>query len=304
MSETASTLDHRALLASLSDEQRRALTHKANAPASVGVALHFGGVIALGTLIAMAVPFWPLLLLAHGIAIVFLFTLMHETTHRTAFSSDLANDIVARLCGMTLGMGSHWFRYFHLAHHRHTHDPNHDPELASPKPETMWQYVKHVSGLPIWWSTFATLFRNAAGRGHHPYVPKAGVSKVRHEARFMVLFYTALLVVSLAMGSAILLWVWIIPALLGQPFLRLYLLAEHGRCPHVANMFENTRTTFTNALVRRLAWNMPYHAEHHANPTVPFHQLPAFHALTRDHLKSVSNGYRQFNRDYVSGFRG
>ena len=80
---------------------------------------------------------------------------------------------------------------------------------------------------------------------------------------------------SLWLQTAVLLWVWIIPALLGQPFLRLYLLAEHGCCAFVANMFENSRTTFTGPLVRFLAWNMPYHAEHHAFPTVPFYRLPA-----------------------------
>ena len=77
----------------------------------------------------------------------------------------------------------------------------------------------------------------------------------------------------------VVLWVWVVPALLGQPFLRLYLLAEHGDCPEVANMFENTRTTFTTRAVRWLAWNMPYHVEHHVWPTVPFHRLPEVHGL-------------------------
>ena len=84
---------------------------------------------------------------------------------------------------------------------------------------------------------------------------------------------------SVALSSPALLWVWIVPILLGQPFLRAYLLAEHARCPHVANMLENTRTTFTTALVRLIAWNMPFHAEHHAYPAVPFHKLPRFHAV-------------------------
>lgn len=30
---------------------------------------------------------------------------------------------------------------------------------------------------------------------------------------------------------------------------------------------------------RKLAWNMPYHAEHHAWPSVPFHFLPFVHKL-------------------------
>ena len=95
-------------------------------------------------------------------------------------------------------------------------------------------------------------------------------------------------------------WTWIVPALLGQPFLRLFLLAEHTNCPHVENMFENTRTTFTTRLVRLVAWNMPFHAEHHALPTVPFHKLPELHEAVRAHLKTTADGYARFNGELVS----
>jgi fatty acid desaturase len=66
-------------------------------------------------------------------------------------------------------------------------------------------------------------------------------------------------------------------------------------------MFENTRTTYTDALVRFLAWNMPYHTEHHVWPTVPFHRLPDLHALMKEELRVTSPSYRAFARDYVAG---
>ena len=90
------------------------------------------------------------------------------------------------------------------------------------------------------------------------------------------------------------------PLVVGFPFLRLYLLAEHGLCPSVANMFENSRTTFTNRPMRWLSWNMPYHAEHHAWPAVPYHALPALHAMTQPHLVRTSDGYTRFTRDYIA----
>jgi len=99
--------------------------------------------------------------------------------------------------------------------------------------------------------------------------------------------------------SPLILWAWIVPVLIGQPALRLYLLAEHGDCPRVADMFENTRTTFTNRIVRFVAWNMPYHAEHHVFPAVPFHKLPALHVRMREHLKVTADGYAAFTRDYL-----
>jgi fatty acid desaturase len=71
------------------------------------------------------------------------------------------------------------------------------------------------------------------------------------------------------------------PALLGrQPFLRFYGLAEHHGRVASPLIYENTRTmTGTNAVYRKLAWNMPYHAQHHAWPAVPFYKLPEVHRL-------------------------
>lgn len=100
--------------------------------------------------------------------------------------------------------------------------------------------------------------------------------------------------------SPLLVWVWILPVVLGQPVLRIYLLAEHGDCPRVVSMFENTRTTFTSALVRFLAWNMSYHMEHHVHPTVPFHRLPDLHRLMRANLRVTADGYGAFTRAYLA----
>ena len=44
------------------------------------------------------------------------------------------------------------------------------------------------------------------------------------------------------------------------------------------NGLTNTRTTLTNAAVRLLMWNMPFHAEHHLYPSIPFHRLADAHA--------------------------
>jgi fatty acid desaturase len=122
---------------------------------------------------------------------------------------------------------------------------------------------------------------------------------VRNEAWAMITVYLILLAGCIALGSTALLFIWLIPMALGQPFLRLYLLAEHGRCAHVANMLENSRTTYTNRLVRRLAWNMPYHAEHHSYPSVPFHKLPDLHRLAAEHLRVTEKA----TRDFTPGMR-
>lgn len=296
-------MDHRDVIATLTADQRERLTARSDAKGLMHLAAHFGAIVILGTLIAMRVPFWPLLMLPQGILSVFLFTLLHETVHRTAFDSQRLNDVVARTCSLFIALPADWFRFFHFAHHRYTQDPENDPELASPKPETVRQYIVHVSGLPVWWSHIKTLAINACGRCADPYVPPKGRDKVKAEARAMIAVYALLAAGSVYLQSALLLYIWIVPALLGQPFLRLYLLAEHGRCPYVANMLENSRTTLTTWIVRRIAWNMPFHAEHHAYPAVPFHRLPEFHELIKDNVRHVEPGYAHFHSGYIGELR-
>lgn len=289
-------IDHRAVIAQLSPEERGFITARSDRPALLRLAIHGGLIVLLATLIAQKIPFWPLLTVPQGVLIVFLFTLLHETIHETAFDKPWLNRAAASASGFLILLPPDWFRYFHFAHHRYTHDPDNDPELMSPKPETVGQYLLYLSGFPYWSGMARVIFANAAGMNRDSYVPEKGRAKVQAEARIFLIAYTLLLIASLVFWSGVLLWIWIVPVLLGQPFLRAYLLAEHTRCPHVANMLENTRTTFTTALVRFFAWNMPYHAEHHSYPTVPFHQLPRFHAIVAGHLKSTENGYVRFHR--------
>lgn len=293
-------MDHRTIIASLTPEERNHLTARSNIAGIIQLAGHWGAIIVLGWLIAVRVPLWPLLVLAQGILIVFLFTLLHESVHRTPFRTQWLSDIVARVCSFMIVLPADWFRYFHFAHHRFTQDPDNDPELAEPKPETVREYLVHISGIQVWYSQLKTLGVNAMGYGSEPFVPAKGRNKVRREAQMMILGYAVVTGTSIYLQTAALIYVWIIPAILGQPFLRLYLLAEHGRCPYVANMLENSRTTTTTWLVRKLAWNMPYHAEHHAYPGVPFYRLPEFHTLIKGHLKQTEAGYVRFHTKYLT----
>ncbi|MCW3782247.1 fatty acid desaturase [Defluviimonas salinarum] len=291
-------IDHRSFLAALPVAEKAALTGTSDRAGLVHLALHGGLILLTGALIALRVPFWPLLLPVQGVLVIFLFTLEHECTHRTPFQSARLSDWVGRVCGVLILLPFEWFRYFHLAHHRFTNIPGRDPELEGEKPTDMRGWVRHVLGLPVWWANARLLWRLVLGRERPAFLPDAARGRAEREARVMLALYA---VAALTLfWSPVLIWVWLVPALLGQPFLRLYLLAEHGDCPTVANMFENTRTTFTTRVVRFLAWNMPYHVEHHVFPAVPFHKLPALHRLIRDELKVTADSYAAFTLDYLA----
>ncbi|MEM9062714.1 MAG: fatty acid desaturase [Pseudomonadota bacterium] len=254
----------------------------------------------MGLYIGAAQSFWWAFLLPQGVLLVFLFTALHECIHRTAFRTDWINDRLADLLGAVVLLGAKHFRYFHMAHHRHTHDPENDPELAGGKPGSLYETLKYLSGVSDWTWRVRALWSNALRENNDSYVPPRGRKAVMTEARTLLLFYALLAAISFVAGTAVLFWVWLLPMVIGGPFLRAYLLAEHARCPHVADMFENTRTTYTTRLVRWIAWNMPYHAEHHAYPSVPFHKLPDLHALCSEYLKVTQDGYSAFTTDYVA----
>jgi fatty acid desaturase len=237
-------------------------------------------------------------LLAHGIVLVFLFAPLHESVHRTAFRTRRLNDIVAWLTGLILLLPPNWFRAFHFAHHRFTQVKGRDPELEIKQVETWPDYLIHLSGWRYWKGSVALLIRHAFGRAGAPFVPATLEARLVREARIMLAVYAAVALLSLAFRSDAALIYWVLPTLLGQPFLRAYLLAEHTGLPFVESFWENTRTTLTGWPLRFLAWNMPFHAEHHANPGVPFYALPAEHLREREKLSAVSPSYLAFHREW------
>ena len=76
-------MDHRAIIASLTADQRDRLTALSNGRGLVHLILHFGAIALLGWLIAVRAPFWPLLIATAGRALSFSFSrLLHETVQR------------------------------------------------------------------------------------------------------------------------------------------------------------------------------------------------------------------------------
>ncbi|KIC42959.1 fatty acid desaturase [Ruegeria sp. ANG-R] len=291
-------MDHRTLIASIPPETKDELQQRSDIAGLKHLAIYIGALTATSTGIVLQIPLWPLLILPQGLLLVFLFTLSHECTHKTPFRSGWINEAVGHLVSVPICLPFTWFRYFHLAHHKWTNHPTKDPELdGKPRPDNWRSLAVYLSGWPYWAGMARVLVNNARGRNGAAYLPARQHRAIRLEACILSALY---LMAGLSLFfTPLMFWIWLLPALLGQPFLRLYLLAEHGLCPPVANMLENSRTTFTNRLIRFLAWNMPFHAEHHAFPNVPFHQLPAFHHWTQAHLKSTSDGYTRFTADYT-----
>ena len=294
----------------LSPAMLRELSARSNLQGAARTASHYGAAIIFGSLIlwvsstyglAWALPLIPV----QAYFVAFLFMAVHETAHKTAFRNRVLNLAVGYLSAFVIALPYEYYCLFHWDHHRYTQDPDKDPELiVGLKPSSDTQLAIAYSGLLQVAGRMRLMLGHAVtGKVSVPWIPGHKRDDVVREARLYVAGYTLLLVVSLAFNTAILLWVWIIPLLVGQLILRPYLYSEHTGCERTRDAFDNTRTTTTGMFVKWFAWNMPYHVEHHAYPSVPFHALPKLNRIVADRIVFQGSGYRAVTRETWAWFR-
>ena len=286
----------------LTAAELRLLSGRSNAAGARRLAVHAALLAGSGWLVAISGPVTLVpAMLALGLVQVALFAPAHEATHKTAFASHGANLVVGWLAACPSLLNLHFYTAFHFAHHRHTQIAGQDPELDMEPPKDLDAYAWRILGVPYWrlrLMVIAHCWRGDLSR--YPYVSEQTAPAIIRSVRAM-----SLVMVGGAAVSALLFgWTtpfvfWGLPQLACQPFLRAYVLAEHTGCTMDRNGLTNTRTTLTGAVVRLLMWNMPFHAEHHLYPSIPFHRLPSAHSVLRDRLAYVQRGYARWNRDLI-----
>ena len=294
----------------LSPAMLRELSARSNLQAMVRAVSHYTVIAMLGALIWLVSArygiAWALPLIAmQGYFVAFLFMIVHETAHKTAFRDRTLNLAVGHLSSFAIALPYEYYCLFHWDHHRHTQDPDKDPELlVGPVPTSDAHLALAYSGLLQVAIRVRLMLRHAlTGKVGVPWVPENKRSLIVTEARWYTAGYALLLLASLAHSSTILLWDWVIPLILGQSFLRPYLYAEHTGCEQTRSAFQNTRTTYTGAIIKWFAWNMPYHVEHHAYPSVPFHALPKLNRIVADQIVYQGKGYLAVTRETWAWFR-
>jgi fatty acid desaturase len=294
----------------LSPAVLRELSARSDLQGAVRTVSHYGAVAIVATLIWLVSStyglVWALpLIVAQAYLVAFLFMPMHETAHKTAFRSRALNLAVGYLSAFAIMHRYEYYCLFHWDHHRYTQDPDKDPELIfGPKPSSDTQLAIAYTGLLQLAGRERLMLRHAlTGKVSLPWIPENKRDIIVREARLHLAGYALLLLVSLILHTAILLWVWIVPLSIGQLILRPYLYAEHTGCERTRSAFDNTRTTYTGTLMKWFAWNMPYHAEHHAYPSIPFHALPKLNRIVDDRIAFRGHGYLTVTRETWGWFR-
>lgn len=256
--------------------------------------------------------------LALGFVSSFYFMGFHELIHNTAFRTRWVNGFLAKIVGFFIFRGSDWFWCFHMLHHRYTQDPDKDPELSGGSADLMdpsrsiFMYLRFLTGWPFGFERILKMFDMAMGKRIDPWTSESGMEKeVRIEATIYSLGYLACAVWAILDEQArmVMLLYWILPHMIGAGHLRFYQFGEHRACEGGTytelDAWGSSRTTATWWLYCKLAWNMPYHIEHHAWPAVPFNLLPAVHEEIKAKqpksrcLISGENGYIGIHIEFI-----
>ncbi len=148
----------------------------------------------------------------------------------------------------------------------------------------------HILTARVGWTIFAALVPPMSLWGKVlPFVGPRHRRRVAWEARGLLLVHGVLL----TLGAVVLpevLWLYG-GVLVGHALMAVYVTCEHRGLPQEGGVLNRTRSIQTIAPVRWLLWNMPFHAEHHGWPAVPWYALPDLHEQVADHLPHRSRGF-------------
>ena len=258
----------------LTPDELRALSERSDLRGSLQMGSHLGAILVAGALHAQAMgtPWVWLTGFVLGVLLNFLYAAQHELSHATVFRTRKLNEIFGRLIGFIQIFPRDYDQIMHFAHHQHTQNWERDGELVR-EPYTLTTYLLWLSGITYWRNRIVGNIRRARGIIIEPYIRAEEEAKVIREARLHVAGYALIALVSLLAGSWAALTFWLLPMILTKPVHQLQNTIEHLGLSHEDDIFENTRSTRTNALMRWLCWQMPYHTAHHAFPAVPFWKL-------------------------------
>jgi fatty acid desaturase len=297
--------------ARLTRDQLRDLMARRDGPGLALFAVQLAAFVLLSLLVmrlaaAGSVLRWPALV-ADGLVLLMFFASMHEAGHGTAFATPWLNRTVLWISAPLMLQAPTFFREFHFEHHRRTSDPNGDPEISgAPRYLGVWpanplSYLAIASGQHVMFGKAvftivgAVLTSDAAFERHAPYIRPAFRREVTRQSRLVVALLGGATALGLATVPGFAFWLLAWPV--AHVGLGLFVMAEHTGLGSEGSQVHRTRSTRSNALVRVAMWNMPWHAEHHGWPAVPFHALPALSRAIGPELENVAPGYLAFHRE-------
>ncbi|MDJ0631328.1 MAG: fatty acid desaturase [Rhodobacter sp.] len=279
----------------------RALMQRSDLAGVLQLGSHLGAIALSGTGLWLTWGTWAAVpvFMVHGVLLNFLYAAQHELSHGTVFQTKWPNMVFGRSIGFLMIFARDFDWIQHSAHHQYTQNWEKDGELAR-APYTLRSYLLWMTGVTYWWTRAARMLRLARGVVLEPYIRPDQHGLVIAEARWHLAGYAVVAVVSLAAQSPAALILWLAPMVAMKPVHQLQNTIEHLGLSHESDIFRNTRSTRTNAVMRWLCWQMPYHTAHHAFPSVPFWRLKDLDAELRGNgAEPYAMGWIEFQIEVI-----
>lgn len=262
----------------------KALMKRSDKAALFNYGLWLGGVIGFGALlIATWGSWWSL-----PVAIIYgVFygsggdSRWHENSHGTVFRTRWLNDFFYQLASFMSLRNPYVWRWSHTRHHSETVIVGRDPEIAFPRPPSIWTWLLNLIYIPSLLGELSKMVRISCGRfteAEKSFTPTIDRGKAIWTSRIQLVLLLGVVALSVGLQSWLPVMLIGLPTFYGSWLHHLMATTQHaGLAEDVPDHRLNSRTIYLNPFFRFIYSNMNYHIEHHMFPNVPFYALPTLH---------------------------
>ncbi len=270
--------------------------------------LHAAALFALPALHAAPIVWLTLLTAMLWLTIVH-WGLIHEAIHKLLFPDARANELGGRALAIAMGTSFHVLRFGHLMHHQWNRQFHSERDIAPTFTGRIYYYAHLLLGvyamevvaswlflfLPraqFMWLAHRTFLHDAphvAATGERFFYVRGNI----HETRTDVAIGLVLYGLAFALSGGQFLW------LAAFVLLRAIVISFMDNIYHFDTPTDNSKLgkeLSLPPLVSALMLHGNYHETHHANPDVPWRELPATHVMQHRAFDGdfVTHGLKQF----------
>jgi fatty acid desaturase len=241
-----------------------------------------------------------------GVMYAHLVELQHECLHEHAYASRRLNRFVGFLCGLAMMSSFAHYKYEHLRHHAY---------LGTPQNKEFFNYRFHgldsVPGFTVaamhpgrYKDVFTNMARSLLNRPIRGVERPRDLHRIQAEYRWFALALVAGIAFTAATGNLILVFVWLLPALLVAEAVHFLIeLPEHFglNTQTDPNVLTNTRTVLAGPFAVWVTNGNNLHTAHHYHQGVPMTNVPRLHELAKQRFESVMPSYWSFYRAVLRG---
>jgi fatty acid desaturase len=241
-----------------------------------------------------------------GLMYAHLVELQHECLHEHAYRQRWANRLMGFLGGLAMLSSYSHYKYDHLRHHAF---------LGTPRNQEFFNYrfrnldsplgfVRASFHLGRYLDVFRLIGLSLTGRLNPTVTKTRAAKKIRTEYIAFGVVLAAALLYSVLAGSWLLVFCWVLPALLvAEPAHFLIELPEHYglNTQTDPNVLTNTRTVQASWFGRWYTNGNDLHTAHHYHQGVPMAQVPKLHELITGQIATVDPSFPQFYRKVLTG---